>query len=266
MSVIGPSAPVPLLFTVEFRRVMARLPIAERKQWLASLAERVRGSASTSLRDELREVARGCRLELVDAIPKHLGTFDPPLLRALLEVPRERFTRPDDIERSAEDNPLPLDDEGLATLSAPHAYLLSYRLLELRAGDFLVELGSGSGYGAALASFVVGSRGWVRSFEIDPRLAHWAQHNVADLDNVTVLQRDAMTSVPDWGAASKVSVTFAVEEIPPVWIDALPAGGALVAPVGAPGRDQRLVLVRRHGDRLVRTEHGAVRYVPNRSR
>jgi protein-L-isoaspartate(D-aspartate) O-methyltransferase len=259
-------SPQPLLFTVEFRRTMAALPIAERREWLASLAGRVRSSASSALRDELREVARGCRLELVEAVQKHLGSFDALQIRALLEVPRERFVRPDDLERSADDTPLPLDDEGLSTISAPHAYLLSFRLLELRPGDTLVELGSGSGYGAALASFIVGSKGWVRSFEIDGRLAAWAGRNVGDLRNVTMLQGDAMTSATRWEGARKVVVTFAVDAIADAWIQALPEGGALVAPVGPAGRDQRLMLVRREGNRVVRTEHGAVRYVQNRSR
>jgi protein-L-isoaspartate(D-aspartate) O-methyltransferase len=259
-------APQPLLFTVEFRRKMAQLPIAERREWLASLAARMQGSPSPSLREELREVARGCRLEIVASVEKQMGSFDALQLRALLEVPRERFVRPDDLERSADDTPLPLDDEGLATISAPHAYLLSFRLLELKPGDTLVELGSGSGYGAALASFIVGSKGRVRSFEIDDRLARWAERNTADLPNVTILQGDAMASVPRWEGARKVVVTFAVEAVPDAWVQALPEGGSLVAPVGPAGRDQLLMLVRREGDRLVRTEHGAVRYVQNRSR
>lgn len=266
MSLTGPSTPAPLLFTVEFRRKMAQLPIAQRREWLASLAERVRTSPTPSLREELREVARGCRLELVDSIQKQLGRFDPLQLRALVEVPRERFVRPDNLERSADDNPLPLDDDGLSTISAPHAYLLSFRLLELKPSDTLVELGSGSGYGAALASFIVGPQGWVRSFEIDDRLARWAERTVGGLSNVTIVHADAMTSAPLWERARRVVVTFAIDQIPGQWVEALPEGGALVAPVGPVRGDQRLVLVRREGGRLVRTEHGAVRYVQNRSR
>jgi protein-L-isoaspartate(D-aspartate) O-methyltransferase len=266
MSFMGPSTAAPLLFTVEFRRKMAQLPLAERREWLVSLAERARSSPTPALLGELREVARGCRLELIESVPKQLGNFDAVQLRAMLEVPRERFVRPDDLERCADDNPLPLDDEGLSTISAPHAYLLSFRLLELRASDALVELGSGSGYGAALASFIVGAKGWVRTFEIDARLVRWAERNLADVTNATVIHADAMTSAPRWQGARKVVVTFAVEHVLGAWVEALPEGGALVAPVGPAGRDQRLVLVRREGDRLVRTEHGAVRYVQNRSR
>jgi protein-L-isoaspartate(D-aspartate) O-methyltransferase len=204
-------------------------------------------------------------LPLVDSIERQLGPFDPLHLAALLEVPRERFVRAEDVERSAEDTPLPLDDQGLATISAPHAYLLSYRLLGLAKGDAMVELGTGSGYGAALAAFVAGPRGGVLTFEIDESLAAWATQTVASEPNVKVVLGDAMSSARQWGPAKKIVVTFAVNELPGAWVDALPEGGRLVAPVGSRDRDQRLVLaVRRHG-RVLETEHGAVRYVKNRS-
>ncbi|HEY6458714.1 MAG TPA: hypothetical protein VIY73_01145, partial [Polyangiaceae bacterium] len=192
--------------------------------------------------------------------------FDPVYLDALVEVPRERFVRPEDLERSADDAPLPLDDSGLATISAPHAYLLSFRLLELTEGDRLVELGSGSGYGSALAAFVVGPSGAVRTFEIDAPLAARARSNLAERPNVEVLLRDAMVSMAAWNGAEKIVATFAVDALPQSWLDALPEGGRLVAPVGAREGDQRLVLARREGGRVVETDHGAVRYVQNRSR
>jgi protein-L-isoaspartate(D-aspartate) O-methyltransferase len=259
----------PLLFTVAFRRKMAQLSQRERQDWLASVAQQLRTGGgpkgASVLRQELREVARGCRLALVESVERNLGPFDQRYLTALLEVPRERFVRTEDIERSADDTPLPLDSEGLATISAPHAYLLSFRLLALTPGDSLVELGSGSGYGAALASFVVGSAGAVRTFEIDETLAAWATGNVAGEPNVQVVHADAMTSAPQWGATKKIVAMFAVNTLPGAWVDALPEGGKLVAPVGPRDRDQQLVLaVRQHGH-VVESEHGAVRYVKNRS-
>ena len=129
---------------------------------------------------------RGCRLSLIDEVARQLGPFDPRFLDALLEVPRERFVRPADLARSAEDVPLAIDDGGLATISAPHAYLLSFRLLRLSEGDHLVELGAGTGYGAALAAFVVGGSGHVTTFEIDPDLAGEARSLTSDLRNVAV--------------------------------------------------------------------------------
>jgi protein-L-isoaspartate(D-aspartate) O-methyltransferase len=258
----------PVLFTLEFRNKMAELSFEQRQEWLTSLANRVRGkppSRDSLLAQELREVARGCRLKLVDSVNRQLGPFPEAHLRALLEVPRERFVREEDIDRSAEDIPLPLDTEGLATVSAPHAYLLSYRLIELGVGSELVELGTGSGYGAALAAAIVGPTGRVVTFEIDPRLFAWASRTLESEPNVTVFQGDAMDSAGAWIGMKKVVVTFAVDDLPAPWLDALPEGGMLVAPVGTRERDQRLVLATKRRGKVAQTDHGAVRYVKNRS-
>jgi protein-L-isoaspartate(D-aspartate) O-methyltransferase len=258
----------PVLFSVGFRRKMAELPYVQRRQWLASVAAKLRQGGHRPepvFAQELREVARGCRLLLVQSVEQDLGPFDPRHLDALLEVPREQFVHSDDVERSAEDVPLPIDAHGLASISAPHAYLLSYRLLGLEAGDALVELGTGSGYGAALASFVVGHDGRVVTFEIDPELATRARGLLTDQPNVRVFERDGMVSAPEWDGATKVSVTFAVASLPSVWLDAIPEGGKLVAPVGPRGADQRLILVTKRAGATLQVDHGAVRYVSNRS-
>lgn len=216
--------------------------------------------------DRLRAAAARRRALLAASVEEELGPFAVEQLAALREVPRERFVRPADIERALDDVPLPLDDAGQSTISAPHAYLLSFRLVKLRSDDALVELGSGSGYGAALASAIVGERGSVTSFEIDPTLAARAKRLVGDRPNVRVEHLDAMESVHRWGTARKVVCTFAVRPLPEAWLKALPPGGVLVAPVGPRDQDQRLVRVERlPGGELVSTDHGGVRYVSNRS-
>jgi len=249
---------------------MASLAPSERLAWLASLAESMakvrRSGAPAEPPRELAEVARGCRLALVDTVERQLGPFEPHLLAALLEVPRERFVRPADLARSADDMPLALDDDGLATVSAPHAYLLSFRLLRLSGGDSVVELGAGTGYGAALAAFVVGSAGHVTTFEIDPELAATARHLLADLSNVAVVEGDSVESALRWEGAKKVVATFAVDSLPPAWVDNIPEGGSLVAPVGKEGSDQYLWLAERRDGKVALTKHGAVRYVKNRSK
>ena len=212
-----------------------------------------------SMLDLLRQ-----RDRLASRIEASLGPFDPLQLQAIRLVPREQFVRAEDVARSAEDVPLLLDDDGLATVSAPHAYLLSFRLLGLAPGDRVVELGSGTGYGAALASFVVGPRGHVLTIEIDPALAARARELLAPLANVTAVQGDAVESAPSWGGATKIVCTFAVTELPHRWLEALPDRGILVAPVGA-REAQELVRVFREGDALRVTHHGGVRYVANRS-
>ena len=186
----------------------------------------------------------------------------PRLREALVEVPRERFVRLEDLGRSAEDVALALDDSGLATISAMHAYALSFDALELGLGDALVELGAGSGYGAALAARVVGPDGDVRALEIDGALASWAVRNVAGAAHVCILHADAH-DVAQWRGAKKVSVAFAVPAIPSAWLDALAPGGRLVAPVGSP---QTLTLYTKDGaGRVEARALTGVRYVVDRS-
>jgi len=201
----------------------------------------------------------------VQKVERELGPFDPRYLDALLRVPRALFVRPGDEALSEEDVPLPLDDEGRATVSAPHAYLLSFRLAALGPGDALVELGTGSGYGAALAAEIVGPRGRVTSIEIDEALARRARALLAERTNVTVMVGDAVFGAQVFAGAGKVITTFSVDAVPEPWLRALPDGGLLVAPVGPAHADQRLIRVVRRGPAFARTEHGLVRYVPNRS-
>ena len=237
-------------------------------QTLTELAIRFRADGADHARvddPELRAVARQRRADLARAIDAQLGPFDPLFLRAIRDVPRELFVRAVDRERSADDIPLPLDDLGLATISAPHAYLLSFRLLHLAMGDRLIELGSGSGYGAALASYIVGDRGHVTTIEIDPPLYERARTLLARVPNILAVHDDAEHSTRRWGAATKIVVTFAIDRLPEAWLTAIPEGGLLVAPVGARDRDQQLTRVERRGGTLVMSEHGSVRYVKNRS-
>jgi protein-L-isoaspartate(D-aspartate) O-methyltransferase len=268
----------PLSFTPELRKKLSELPRASRREWLESIVRELERTMSTTppphgarpqaeLFAELAEVSRACRAVMVRDIEHQHGPFAPSHLRALVDVSRERFVRFADLARSSDDTPLPLDDDGQATISAPHAYVLSFRLLELGPGDSLLELGSGSGYGAALASTIVGGDGSVVTVEIDARLYDWASARLRDQPSVQVLHGDAVTAAANIvpGAAKKIVVTFAVERIPDTWLAMIPEGGRLVAPVGPRGGDQRLVLVQRVHGQLVTSDHGAVRYVQNRS-
>jgi protein-L-isoaspartate(D-aspartate) O-methyltransferase len=214
---------------------------------------------------DLEATARTARIDLVVEVDRRAGPFDAHLLSALLDVPRERFVRPFDIAESTIDTPLLLDDEGLATISAPHAYLLSFRVLGLAPGDRLAELGTGSGYGAALASHVVTPSGSVYTVEIDEGLARRASQLLAGYPNVRVACGDAAEMLAGWGGFDKIAVTFAVDDIPEPWLDAIPEGGSMVAPVGRDG-SQRLLRVDRKSGSLIWSDHGAVRYVRNRGR
>ncbi len=185
--------------------------------------------------DELATIARDARRDTVDRrMP------NTPYRDALIAVPRERFVREDDLPLASDDRPLSLDDH--ATISAMHAYTTSFSALELSAGDDLVELGGGSGYGAAVAAMIVGASGRVRTFEIDETLATLARELLLPYPHATVIHGDAH-DVEQWRGARKVSVAFAIDRVPPAWLDALAPGGALVVPVIGP-----------HGQTLTRVE------------
>src|SRR5258708_15402495 len=96
---------------------------------------------------DLAEAARGARAALLRE-----KKIDAPeaVLEGLLQVPRERFVRVEDIPMSADDRALNLDDSGASTISAMHAYAASFAALSLTEGDELVDLGGGTGYGAAI--------------------------------------------------------------------------------------------------------------------
>lgn len=199
------------------------------------------------------------------AVETSLGPFAAAHLRALEVVRRDRFVREDDADRAEIDAPLPLDETGEATISAPHAYLLSYRIVDLAEGDRVLELGSGSGYGAALAAEIVGPRGSVITIEIDEALAERARKLLADLPNVRAVRGDATTAAAVIAECNKIVCAFAVKTLPQAWALALAPGAVLVAPIGK--ETQQLVRVERDRAGAVSiTRHGAVRYVANRSR
>lgn len=245
---------------------------------------------------ELAEAGRVARALLVVELARRFE-FSARYLDAILLTPRERFVLPEDMAASADDTPLPLDRAGQATVSAPHAYLLTYGLLSLSPGDHLLELGTGTGYGAALARRIVGPTGHVTSIEIDGALYERASRLLGarperldgaalgaavacsraaasgDDASVTLFCGDGRTlaeRVLSGGGTSppakpwKVAITYALTE-PPAALEAqLAEGGVLVVPVGPWDGHQELVRVERRQGALLREAHGAVRYVAER--
>ena len=209
--------------------------------------------------EELAALAREAREVTVAALRPPPS---PAVARALIDVPRERFVRVEDIGRSPSDVALPLGDDGYSTISALHAYARVFEALELGFGDEWVDLGGGSGYGAALGAELVGSSGRVTTIEVDRGLHRWARDLLGALSEVEAVCADAHdTSL--WRGARKVSAGFAVSERPAAWLDALGEGGRLVAPVGEAGAQRLLVFVKQGGS-IQERDLGAVRYVGDR--
>lgn len=210
------------------------------------------------------------RRALVATVEARIGPVEPLYRDALLAVDRASFVRPRDVASAWRDEPLPLDTphgDHVATISAPHIYVLAFDALRLGPGDRLLELGSGSGYGAALAAHVVsagGARGRVTTVEADPHLARLALRCTALLPNVRVLHADGLRCRELVAEHDKTWLTFAVDEVPSPVLDAIPDRGIMVAPVGPP-QDQRFLRWERTGGALERVDLGGVRFVQARS-
>jgi len=154
------------------------------------------------------------------------------IMQALLKVPREDFIPRLYRDYAYLEVPLPLPGEH-ATISCPHSYPLFYEPLGLDEGHRFLEIGSGSGYGAAVASEVVGPGGLVVSVEIDPLTLEFARSNLekAGYHDIVLGQGDGGLGYPEASPYDRMAVTAACVEIPPPLIDQLRIRGRLIAPV-----------------------------------
>lgn len=177
-----------------------------------------------------------------------------PILDVIEAIPRERFVPVDQIGAACRDEAVALDSSGGATLSAMHAYARAFDLLGVKPGNTVVDVGGGTGYGAAILSELVGPTGRVVSVEIDPRLS--ARAAALTPDNVRCVAADAMDPA-SWGVddPDAIVVGFALEAIPSSWPDV-----PIVAPLEHEGAQH---LVRSRAGQLEIFER--VLYVPRRS-
>ncbi len=187
--------------------------------------------------------------------------LSPAVLGALGRTPRHLFV-PADLQTVAyANNPLPIGHG--QTISQPYIVALMTGLLETSPGDTVLEVGTGSGYQAAvLAEMGV----IVHSIEIVPALARRARRDLAVAgyaDRVTVHEGDGYAGLPDLAPFDGVIVTAAPDHVPAPLLAQLAPGSRLVIPVGASGGHQDLLVVTRDEDGAVRRERvTGVRFVP----
>lgn len=184
---------------------------------------------------------------------------DPRVLDAMKEVPRHLFV-PENIRPQAySDSALPIGEN--QTISQPYIVALMTQLAEPGRDDRVLEVGTGSGYQAAVLSRLTRH---VYTIEIVPTLAERARRTLqeAGYDNVTVRAGDGYAGWPEHAPFDIVVVTAAAPRLPEPLQDQLAEGGRLVIPVGRPGGIQTLVRYRKSGGRLERENVIPVRFVP----
>ena len=162
---------------------------------------------------------------------------------AVSKVPREDFIPFMYKDYAYSEVPLPLPGEE-ATISCPHSYPLFYEPLGLDAGHKFLEVGLGSGYGAAVAREIVGPKGLVVSIEIDPLTFEFARKNLENngYNDIVLVRGDGGLGYAEMSPYDRISITAACLEIPPPLIEQLKIGGKLIAPIVEAGA-QNLVLI-----------------------
>lgn len=186
--------------------------------------------------------------------------LDETVLEALRKVPRHLFVPAALLSRAYENRPLEIGHA--QTISQPFVVALMTDLLEPRKGDVVLEVGTGSGYQAAILATLVRH---VYSIEIVPPLARQASARLRELGygNVTVRHGDGYAGWPERAPFDAIIVTAGAPHVPAPLVDQLKPGGRMVIPVGPAWEDQQLLVVEKRPDGRIRTHSmGSVIFVP----
>src|SRR4030042_2223240 len=170
------------------------------------------------------------RQKMVETQIKARGVKDPRVLSAMHKVERHLFV-PKELQTSAyTDQPLPIGED--QTISQPYIVALMTELLELKGGENVLEIGTGSGYQAAILAELAKE---VYTIEIVEPLASSAKNRLLELgyQNINVKAGDGYLGWPEVGPFDAIIVTAAPDHIPKPLIDQLQEGGRMVIPVGA---------------------------------
>ena len=209
-------------------------------------------------RGNLDDLERVARLTMVSGQIERRGIRDEGLLHAMREVPRHAFVPAARRQEAYEDHPLPISEE--QTISQPYMVALMIEHLRLQGGERVLEIGTGSGYQAAVLSRIAAQ---VYTVECFPSLAVQACLVMRRLGyrNVRVRQGDGCQGFPEEAPYQGIIVAAAAPFVPDSLRAQLADGGRLVIPVGGT-KEQRLTILTRTGDTYTEEETVACRFVP----
>jgi protein-L-isoaspartate(D-aspartate) O-methyltransferase len=200
------------------------------------------------------------------ALARETGTetgrpaFDPRVMAVLAAVPRHHFVPPEQQRSAYENRPLPIGHG--QTISQPYIVALMTDLLQLKPHHVVLEVGTGSGYQAAVLAALAET---VCTIEIIEPLAREAERRLRALGHADLRTRigDGYHGWPECGPFDAIMVTAAASHVPPPLVRQLKPGGRMVIPVGAPFLAQHLLLVEKRDDGTITTRQVLpVRFVP----
>lgn len=200
------------------------------------------------------------RQKMVTSQIEARGVKNAQVLKAMGKVPRHHFV-PKSMQKMAyTDRPLPIGEE--QTISQPYIVAVMTELLQLQPDARVLEIGTGSGYQAAVLAELVKD---VYSIEIIPELAARAKSVLHDLqyDQIHLRTGNGYLGWPEAAPFDGIIVTAAPEQVPQPLLDQLKPGGIMVIPVGEQGKVQQLKVITKKADgSLQETSAFAVRFVP----
>lgn len=202
---------------------------------------------------------QGSRQQMVKFQMEDRGIKDKRVLQTMETVPRHEFVPPEYIKQAYDDHPLPIGYG--QTISQPYIVAAMTELLRLNSDSKVLEIGTGSGYQAAILAELVQE---IYSVEIIEQLCQQAKERLARLGytNVQVLCGDGYYGWKEHAPYDAIIVTCAPDHIPQPLIDQLTDGGRMVIPVGPPGAYQALWLVERQGQEVKSERVMGVAFVP----
>lgn len=200
------------------------------------------------------------RLRMVDEQLRRRGINEPRLLQAMLKVPRHRFVPPEHRHLAYVDGPLPIGAG--QTISQPYIVALMTQLLLLEGNEKVLEVGTGSGYQAAILAELTRE---VHTIERHAELAEGAKRILKELgyQNIHVHVGDGSLGLAEFAPYQAILVTAAAPKAPPALLEQLDEGGRLVIPVGGQW-GQMLERWTRCGQRYEQEEFVPVAFVPLR--
>jgi len=198
------------------------------------------------------------RLDMVNDQIKARGIKDKRVLEAMVKVPRHLFVPEPYTKNAYEDTPLPIGLD--QTISQPYIVAFMTEALMLKATDKVLEIGTGSGYQAAILAEICDS---VYTIDIFKQLADRAEQTLNKLlyKNIRVKHGDGFQGWPEYAPFDAIIVTCAPSDIPRPLKEQLAEGGRMIIPVGDSGIQQLILLVRKNG-RIMQESVLPVRFVP----
>ncbi len=199
------------------------------------------------------------RQHMVETQIEQRGVSDPDVLEAMIAVPRHKFVPDEYLDQAYDDHPLPIGYG--QTISQPYIVAVMTEVLQVESGDKVLEIGTGSGYQAAILAEMDLE---VYTIEIIPELTERADGVLDELGytNVEVLNADGYFGWEEHAPFDAVIVTAAPDHLPQPLANQLKEGGRLVIPIGPIGAVQTLWLFEKIDGELEATNLGAVRFVP----